>query len=237
VRGQPIPAPMVEAAEGGDIASLRGFLRERPSLVRGRTEIGDTLLHCAAAQGQPAACRLLLDGGADVNAVGNQGKRPLHYAARAGSLATAKVLLGHGAALDATDDRGQTPLVTAALSVEVGRPGTARVVAVLAQASGGLDLRSAVLLGEVRRVRAILKADPRAVAVHPDPGGLLVDAVTCQPDNVSLVRLLLEAGADPNRRPGSGSEALLGRVSNPEVADLLLSRRASLRAGKGPRTR
>jgi ankyrin repeat protein len=214
--------PVVEAAERGDVPGLTRLLGEAPSAVHLRTGIGDTPLHCAAAQGRKGTCLLLLQHGADVNAVGNHGGTPLHCAAASGSVPVAKLLLENGARVDAIDGRGQTPLAMAVGHLEVGRPETSRMVGLLKKHSGGLDLRSAIRLGDIRRVRALLRADPQAISHHPDPGGLLLDAVTCQEENVGLIRSLLEAGADPNRYSGCWPELPISRVSSLEVAELLL---------------
>jgi cytohesin len=72
------------------------------------TEWGNTPLHEAAAAGQPAAARALLQRGADVNAVNDSGATPLHKAI--GSPEVAAVLLDGGADTNACDIRGRTPL-------------------------------------------------------------------------------------------------------------------------------
>ena len=60
---------------------------------------GNTPLHCAALGGDPQVARLLLDGGADVEACNSEGDRPLHLAAGAGNLAVLRLLLQVGAIL------------------------------------------------------------------------------------------------------------------------------------------
>ena len=58
---------------------------------------GNTPLHCAALGGDPQVARLLLEGGADVEACNSEGDRPLHLAAGAGNLAVLRLLLQVGA--------------------------------------------------------------------------------------------------------------------------------------------
>jgi ankyrin repeat protein len=137
-------------------------------------------------------------------------------------MAVAKLLLQHGARLEVVDDRAQTPLAAAVAHIQVGWPETARMVSFLKKLSGGLDLQSAIRQGDLRQVRTLLKADPQAIANHLDPGGLLLEAVICQEENVPLIKLLLEAGADPNQRSRSWPELPISRTSSPEVAELLL---------------
>ena len=57
---------------------------------------GNTPLHCAALGGDPEVARLLLEGGADVEAGNSEGDRPLHLAAGAGNLAVLRLLLQVG---------------------------------------------------------------------------------------------------------------------------------------------
>ena len=58
---------------------------------------GNTPLHCAALGGDPEVARMLLEGGADVEAGNSEGDRPLHLAAGAGNLAVLRLLLQVGA--------------------------------------------------------------------------------------------------------------------------------------------
>lgn len=65
-------------------------------------------LHAAAAAHNPVSVRLLLEAGADPNAVQQAGYVPLHEAAGKGDMALAELLVAHGARTDARSDEGQT---------------------------------------------------------------------------------------------------------------------------------
>ena len=54
---------------------------------------GNTPLHCAALGGHAEVAQLLVDAGADLEALNNEGDRPLHLGAGAGNLAFIKLLL------------------------------------------------------------------------------------------------------------------------------------------------
>jgi ankyrin repeat protein len=76
---------------------------------------GGTSLQWAAWYGYDEIVSILLDHGADVNAVdGTSGRRPLHEAAEHGNLSTVKILLARGADVDAKDIWEWTPLHRAA---------------------------------------------------------------------------------------------------------------------------
>lgn len=71
---------------------------------------GETALHCAAFWGRFEIAQLLIDAGADVNAVSEREWAPLHEAARLANVRVARLLLEKGAKSDARDKDNQTPL-------------------------------------------------------------------------------------------------------------------------------
>jgi ankyrin repeat protein len=60
-----------------------------------------------------AIMRLLINRGADVNAVNNRGQTPLHWAATYGYTDTVRLLLEKDADINAIDSDGETPLIKA----------------------------------------------------------------------------------------------------------------------------
>jgi ankyrin repeat protein len=118
----PTYADLEDAANAGDVATLRGLLaklRDR-SLVNWRNEYGAGLLWGAAAQNRPEIVKLLLENGADPKLTTKNGETPLHEAASAGALKDvaaqeqavqiATMLLNAGADVNAKKDDGATPL-------------------------------------------------------------------------------------------------------------------------------
>ena len=111
----------------------------------------------------------------------------------------------------------------------------------------GYNLATAVVLGDVDRVRAALEADPGLVTrTDPATGWTALHAACASQWNrldpgradglVAIVRLLLDAGADPNGRiPGGGNgggggwkplKCAVAGAPNAEIARLLLDRGA-----------
>jgi ankyrin repeat protein len=70
-------------------------------------------LHAASAEGTFEIARLLIEAGADVNAVQQAGFTPLHAAAMGGKLELAKLLLARGADPKARADDGRDALAMA----------------------------------------------------------------------------------------------------------------------------
>ena len=76
----------------------------------GTGHLGETGLHCAAFWGRDEIARLLIDAGADVNALTERKSTPLHEAARLTNVGMARLLIKRGAKPDARDKDDKTPL-------------------------------------------------------------------------------------------------------------------------------
>jgi ankyrin repeat protein len=81
-------------------------------------EHGASVLHMAAAGGDPTIIEFLLSKGADVECRENDGWTPLHTAAYKGHLAVVKALIAGGARVDAKAFDGTTPLRAAELGYQ-----------------------------------------------------------------------------------------------------------------------
>ncbi len=106
-----------EAAIVGDVHRLRSLL-DAGAEVGAPSLDGFTALHLAAFFGRLAAARLLLDRGADPNAIAENEMRvlPLHSALAGRHRDVASLLLAHGASPNALQQGGYTPLHEAAQS-------------------------------------------------------------------------------------------------------------------------
>ena len=96
-------------------SSRRAFGRTRPACISSRTT-GWTPLHLAAFFGHAAVVTLLLEGGADLDAVSGNGMRntALHAAVAGGRVDAALTLIDAGRRVNAPDGGGHTPLHIAA---------------------------------------------------------------------------------------------------------------------------
>jgi len=79
-------------------------------LIKKGTKPGDYTLHFAVKEGEVEIVKLLIDGGANVNAKGERGYTPLHMVVYEGKLEIAKFLIEKGADINAKDNYGYTPL-------------------------------------------------------------------------------------------------------------------------------
>lgn len=101
--------PIFQAVERGDLDEVRRYLDEN-GLRDDRNEHGQTLLMCSARNSWPKVVALLIQHGAQVNAVDAAGCTALHAAAAAGSVDSTRLLLAAGANVKATDNNGRTAL-------------------------------------------------------------------------------------------------------------------------------
>ena len=154
----------------------------------------------AAQQGDLAAVRTLLRGGADVNAAQGDGMTALHWAALDGHVEMAKVLIYAGANLESTTRLGgYTPLHLASMHAHAG------VTAVLLE--GGANAHALTTTGVRPLHLAAASGRPAALAALLERGAdvnaresfagrtPLMFAVAS--NALEAVRALLEAGADP----------------------------------------
>ena len=233
----------VEAVVAGDAATLRSMLREDPELVRARSARRHhaTLLHYIAANGvegvrqrTPAnameIARILLDAGAEPDAVAVMYDQlcttmgmlvSSAHPAKAGVQAElAELLLDYGAGKTGPGTAWQSSVMTA---LTFGYQSTAER---LATRGGAIDeLPAAAGLGRVEdAIRLLPTADGKSR--HQ------ALALASQHGHPEVVRLLLEAGEDPNRYNPDGFHAHSTPLhqaiaaDKPAVVKLLLERGA-----------
>jgi len=90
-------AAMVDAIRANDIDELRARLEAEPALAHAAGDHDKTLLHWAAEMDRVEAASLLVDVGADPEAVTSWGATPFDWAAVMGSAGVADLLLARGA--------------------------------------------------------------------------------------------------------------------------------------------
>ena len=162
-----------------------------------------TGLHIAASDGHTGIVRVLIERGADLDALDSFGRTALHNALMNGRLSAAELLLTAGAGASARDRDGNGVFHFALVSATP---------------------REAMELLIAHRVNASLRNSAGDTALHRVVG---LDRPTAF--RTDLVRVLLEGGADVNVQNDEGSTALLEAMRRRDrpVAELLL------RAGGG----
>lgn len=172
--GTAIPAICL-AVERGLYDMVKLFLRLGCS-VNATDSNGFTALHVAVSHQFVDIVQLLLTNRANVNAVSNNGRQtPLHVSCQQSSVEIVATLVTFGADIDRKDADGRTPLCIACACNQTDI--VELLVSVYSKTKTRIDVNSADNMGNT----------PLLYAVN---AGLSL--------NVRMVKLLLEAGADPN---------------------------------------
>jgi hypothetical protein len=174
------PSSVLEAADMGDLDALRAMLDERPERIGLRDESGWTALHHACYRDHTDVIALLVDRGADTNAVAIGECVPIHMAATEGTAEAIEILARGGADLNIPDDTGITALHYAAL------PGRLDVVQALIQHGAAVNMKDAkqeTALDIARRLEDTEVADAiRAAGGRPGAEVRMKDVLEALPD-------------------------------------------------------
>lgn len=235
----------VDAIIIGDEATLQALLRQNPELVRARStrKHAGTLLHYVSANGvedyrqktpQNAVriAEMLLDAGAEVNAIGKMygGSTALGlvatsvHPAQAGVQEPLMELLVHrGASFDAAVAGNYTSgnLINACLAN--GRPEAAQW---LASHGAPLDLEGAAGVGRLDLVKSAFDGNHKSeVTPEKVERGF---QWSCEYGHIGVVEFLLDHGADVQKAGPHGETALhrAGLGGRPAIVRLLLDRKA-----------
>ena len=190
----------------------------------------------AAQRGNLDAVKKLVDAGADVNMREterhNRGRTPLHYAAggkyynsKGAHLAVARFLIAHGADVNAKGDTGYTPLHVAA---GLGQEDMVKLLL-----DNGADINAMDVRGTPLQA-AVLQGHEEVVALLIERKAKLTGAITVlgqagayKPQHTTIVRRLLDAGADPNEKDKYGHSPLDAVITRSNDAAYLLVARGA----------
>jgi ankyrin repeat protein len=210
-------APLHHATSSGNKAMVE-LLLKRGADVNATDSTGGTALHIATQNGFRTVAEVLLSFHADPNARNaeiNQRRTPLHFAASLGHIEMMKLLIGAGADVNVRDKLGSTPLFDA---IGAGKTDSLKTLLAaksnpnLANYKGVMPISFAASKNEWASVQALLeaKADPNAGVNLP-----IFWAIRQQ--NPDKARVLLRAGADPNR-PAAIDSSVVGYTISGEFA-------------------
>lgn len=199
-----------------------------PTLVSRTQSAHPAILHEAAGENQRAQVALMLSLGFDVNRMTS--RTPLHEAALHGHVEMAKLLLDHGANAMARDPYHHAPPIGWA-----EYNGKADMVRFLENQP--LDLFAAAAFGKGERVLEIVDEKPELLDIpfgqfrgrgrpNPQTDWMTPLAIAVVNRRPTVVKLLLEKGANANLRDGTGARSIrdMARDEGDEEIILLLRR-------------
>jgi uncharacterized protein len=196
------------AAMYGDTAIVREILSHRVDVERHDVWNGTALIH-AAERGLADMVEALLRAGADVRARDKEGRGALIFGAGSGNARVVELLLGAGAKGNEEDRYGDSALMAAAAS---GNPESALLL---------LKHGARVNARNKRRQTALLSAstgDAGFAVLDMGRGRAEVPEGTVHRDTV--VKILLDGGADMNAHGWSGETALFS-LDDEAIEELL----------------
>ena len=188
VYGWALAEDIHEAAKTGDLEQLKKILEKDPALVNNTDEDRMTPLHHAIDEGKLEAASLLIERGADIDALNYKTETPLHIAAYEGNAEAVKLLLKHDSDLTKREMRDRIPLF---LACNWGRD--LETVRLLIDA--GSDVNDKNSRGEIVLVSTLYYGKKEIIDLLIDRGATLPD------DEETLRRVLYVTAANGMERP------------------------------------
>lgn len=228
-------AALVQAVENHNTDAVKAILDKEPYLaaatVYHRDHRGEPLLNCVIPEGKAVTdavlttARLLIDYGADVNAVGyppnNEGGTALHHAAWTNQAALAQLFIRAGADTEVRNFDVERALDNAA------RHGNAESVRALIEAGSPYTLSHVVQAGLLDYASTLLNQKPNAVHECDSEGATPLHLLVGPEAHFepAMLSLLLNAGADLEARDARGRTALHCAIDSekPEVLEALMA--------------
>jgi ankyrin repeat protein len=200
---------LFDAARNGDVNTLAALLDEHPDKLHARAKpYAWSLLHFAAHGGHLAAVDLLLRRGLDVNTrEKGDNTYAMHWAAAGGRLDVVRRLADAGGDVIGHGDDHELEVIGWASSWEgCDDPAHRAVVDFLLSRGARHHIFSAIAMNLADEVRRIVAADPTALSrpmSHNEDYQLPLHFAV-RMNRPEMVTLLVELGADPLGRDGTG---------------------------------
>ncbi len=196
-----------DLAGGGHLAGVKTLLAEDPGLINDLNEQGSTPLHSACFGGHLDVVKLLLEKGADVQAVNGGGFTPLHLASYGGHRDVVQYLLEKGADMNATNEQMNLTALDFAFLKEL-QARKLNVAPLLIERGAKFDVNKRNRFGYTPLDMAIVFDYPEAV------------------------KYLIGLGADINTLRQDGNTPLINAIKRgrPEIAKLLIESKVEVDA-------
>ena len=223
-----------QAVENGDILKVEEIIQNNPEIINIKNDeySNYTPLMVAAECGNKKIVELLLEYGADINAVDNNGYTPLRLAAASGYKKICQLLIEKGADINSVDEYGCTPLHLAA---EIGKTEICQLLIEKGADINAVDnngftpLRNAAIYGYKEICQLLIEKGADVNAVDNLFGSTPLHCAAAN-GNKKICQLLLEKGADINAVDNDGKTPLddAAFYGQEEIYQLLLEKKADI---------
>ncbi|KAK9438417.1 Ankyrin repeat-containing domain protein [Metarhizium brunneum] len=202
--------PLCLAANNGHVTTVELLLRGGANVNQAYNNL--TALSCAAYQGHEAIADMLLRNGADLGSVDpNYNCTPLMSAIDGGQAATCKLLLDEGDGLETRKTQDETWMSGCTESIQVPQAellfralsgNHLAVVKLLVQEGANMDgaLVTAATWGHYRICKFLIESGAHVNSVWEGQTPLEAACLSDHVDARSIVRLLIDSGADQKRQ-------------------------------------
>ena len=224
--------PIHDAAEAGELARVRAFLDQQPSLVNDINRAGGHPLHRAVIGGSADVVSLLLDRGADIHAVHGAGVGSAAGYAPQDKQPIDLAIWGGPTQIPTSRWRCYVAMVREFLATWHQRnghpvPRSPKLARLLVARGATYDAVVASALGDIDQLRAMLDANPSRVR-EARPDDRLPLYAAAEFGHLDTVRLLIARGADPtwpdtDDSPRGAALHAAARAGNRAMVELLLA--------------
>jgi len=233
-----IKQDLIAAVENNEHDTIESLLKNFTA-VDFKDKNGSTPLMAASEFGDSAAVRLLIKSGANVNATNNMGKTPLMLSVNYERLDNARELIAAGAEINARDSIYKMSAFL--YSVKFGYVEMAKILV-----ENNADLHAADCYGDNALAIAVrhnnagmakflidLKFDPNGMMIEKEGETFLMYAAG--KGMYDIARLLIEKGADVNKKTVYGFSALVYSAvcGVDRVEDLIIEKSEDIKGGQG----
>ncbi len=232
--------PLMRAAMEGSAESVNVLIGAGAD-IDAENALGGTALLLAVKHGHPGVAGQLLDAGADPNRMSARiGVTPLQYAAGRVSPSHVKLFIEAGADVNLPDPDGLTALMFAAAGITPGKPSFKNF-----RWEESADFRRlqnwdskilwkketdpALILARIKVVRQLIVAGASLNATDQIHGSTALHRAARE-NRPEIVRLLLEAGADPGLTTKDGMTPLrvAQKAGHPDIVEIISATTKSL---------
>ena len=219
---------ILSAVQSGNVSELDTLLDTRPELIdaMGGGLKKATALHLAVLRNHHAVVQLLIERGADLDPRDfPDNATPLHFAAVHGELETIRLLVEAGADVDGKGDDYEVGILGWATCFQKVREDVANY---LLAHGATLNLWAAIALDRADDVRAMITPQPTLLESRMSRNQHRRTPLhhAAAKDKPTIVRLLLDLGADPRATDATGATPMTTASqegAGPEVIDALLA--------------